>query len=177
MARRKTSRRRRRSFNLRKVRVAETIGITALAAGDVITGFLTNASTDPFRLVSVDLNYSVVNLGAAIDDGQEFGLAHSDYTAAEVEECLESQASIDLGDKVAQEQANRLVRSIGRATGSGVTGGGRAFNDGKPMKTKLNWLLSTGDQLNVWIRNGSGIVYTTGAAMSVQGHVWVKDAA
>ncbi len=175
MARRKTSHRRRRSFNLRKVRVAETIGITALAAGDVITGFLTNAGTDPYRLMSIDCSYSVVNLGDQIDDGQEFGVAHSDYTAAEVEECLESQAAIDLGDKVAQEQSNRLVRSIGRMSGLGATGGGRVFADGRPVKTKLNWHMSTGDQLNAWIRNGSGIVYTTGAALSIQGHVWVKD--
>ncbi len=174
MARRKTSRRR-RSFNLRKVRVAETIGITALAAGDVITGFLTNAGTDPFRIMSVDCSYSVVNLGDQIDDGQEFGVAHSDYTAAEVEECLEAQAAIDLGDKVAQEQSNRLVRSIGRMSGLGATGGGRVFADGRPVKTKLNWYMATGDQLNAWVRNGSGIVYTTGAALSAQGHVWIKD--
>ncbi len=174
MARNRKPQRRRR-FNLRKVRVATTVGITALAAGDVITGFLTVASTDPFRVISTDLNYSVVNLGAAIDDGQEFGMAHSDYTAAEVEECLEAQTAINPGNKVGQEQANRLVRSVGTVAGQGLAGASLGFNDGKPVKTKLNWHMAIGDALNVWIRNGSQVVYTTGSALRVQGTIWIKD--
>ncbi len=168
--------RRQRRFNLRKVRVAATVGITALAAGDVITGALTSLSTDPYRVISTDLNYSVVNLGAAIDDGQEFGLSHGDYTAAEVEECLEAQAAINPGNKVGQEQANRLVRSVGTVVGQGLAGGSLGFNDGKPKKTKLNWHMATGvDTLNVWIRNGSQIVYTIGAALRIQGTIWIRD--
>ncbi len=167
--------RRRRPFNLRKVRVAAGFGTGALAALDVSVAAITTAATDPYRLMSVDLTYKIVDLGAATDDGQEFGLAHSDYSDTEIEQCLESQGSIDLGDKIAQEQANRLVRSIGQMTGSPVAGGGLDFNDGRPKKTKLNWLMSTGDTLNLWIRNGSGAAWTTGSAIVTQGNMWIKD--
>ncbi len=165
----------RRSFNLRRVRVATTVGLGALLASDVITGVITNTSTDPYRIVTADLTFSLVNVGNAADDGQEFGLSHSDYTAAEVEECLEAGGSIDLGNKIAQEQANRLVRTIGVMTGDPVAGAGMDFNDGKPKKTKLNWRMSTGKQLALWIRNGSSVNYTTGAGLRVQGNLWIKD--
>ncbi len=174
MARKPKSRGKRR-FNLWKVRVAEGVGIGALAALSVTANAITVASTDPYRLMSVDLTYKIVDLGAATDDGQEFGLAHSDYSVAEIEECLEAQTAIDRGDKVAQEQSNRLVRSIGVMTGVGIAGGDKSFNDGRSKRTKLNWHMSIGDRLSVWIRNGSGVIYTTGSAIVCQGNIWVKD--
>ncbi len=176
MAYRRHGRRRRRPFNLRRVRVASQLSIGALASLDVVTAATTSTVQDPLRIISVDFAYKLVDLGATADDGQEFGLSHSDYTAAEIEECLEVSGSIDLGNKIALEQANRLVRTIGVMVGAPGTGAGLSFNDGKPMKTKLNWLMSTGDTLNIWIRNGSGVVYTTGADLVVFGDLWVKDA-
>ncbi len=166
---------RRRPFNLRRVRVAALLAIGALATRDVATGNITNAAVDPYRLMSVDLQYKIGDVKAVADDNFEIGLAHSDYTAAEVEECLEAQAAIDLGDKIAQEQSNRLVRYIGTLTGQTVVNAGYQFNDGKPVHTKLNWKMSTGDILNVWIRNGSDTVWTDGANIGVMGNMWIKD--
>ncbi len=167
--------RRRRPFNLRKVRVVQGIAVGALATLDVLSGAITASSAATLRLVSVNLNYKIVDLGSASDDGQEFGLAHSDYSAAEIEECLEASASIDAGNHIEREKANRLVRSIGTFVGDPLAGGDKQFNDGKPMKTKLNWLLTPGDTLHMWIRNGSATVYTTGAAIIAQGDLWVRD--
>ncbi len=170
------SRRRRRKFNLRLVRINAASTVGALASLDVISNPVTAASANQYRLVSVDASYAVTDLGAAIDDGFEFGLAHSDYSAAEVEECLEATTAIDLGDKVAQEQANRLVRPIGVISSSGgITASGLSFNDGRRIRTKLNWLIGIGDTLNLWIRNGSGVVYTTGASLLIAGNLWLKD--
>ncbi len=166
---------RRRGFNLRRVRIASAVTVGALAAGDVVSGTIIASATDPVRIMSVNYVYAISDIGAGVDDGQEFGLAHSDYTDTEIEECLEAAASFDLGNKVAQEQANRLVRSIGIMTGSPGNDFGMSFNDGKPMKTKLNWLISSGDNLRLWVRNGSANVYTTGARLIVQGDTWVKD--
>ncbi len=173
MARRKSSRRRR--FNLRKVRVAASVGVGALAAGDLIAAAITAAAADSIRIVTADLAYSMADLGATADDGQEIGLAHSDYSAAEIEECLESSTSIDLGDKIAQERANRLVRTLGQLHDSTGTGAGLDFNNGQPLKVRLNWVLSAGDTLNIWVRNGSSVVYTTGASIVAIGNLWVKD--
>ncbi len=176
MAKKPTRRSRKRAFHLRKVKIASEFAIGALAALDVITGAMTNVVADKLRLISVNLSYGISNHAAVIDDGYTFGLAHSDYSAAEIEECLESGASIDLGNKVSQEQANRLVREIGQINGAGVVvSEGIPFNDGMPVRTKLNWLLSEGDSLNVWVRNASGAIYTSGTTLVISGDLWVKD--
>ncbi len=173
-ARRRGSGRRRR-FSLRKVRLTPTLAIGGLVTLDVTSAAATSALTNTLRIMSLDMTWSIVDLGAATDDGFEFGVAHSDYSAAEIEECLEATTSMDLGDKVAQERANRLVRTIGIISGNGIAGGGGVLNDGRPVKTRLNWLLSIGDTLNVWVRNGSSANYTTGANLIGQGVLWVKD--
>ncbi len=167
--------RRRRRFNLRKVRISNTTALGALASLDVTSGPLTNVATEQVRVISLDLAWSIADLGATQDDGQEFGVAHSDYTAAEIEECLEATGSMDPGDKLASEKANRLVRSIGQMQGAPGTGAGKSFRNGERVKTRLNWLLSTGDSIVVWIRNGSGAVWTTGASILSVGEAWVKD--
>ncbi len=169
-------RRRRRSFNLRKVRLVSATAAGALAAKDVTVGPMTNASTNPYRLMSIELAWSLDDIGATTDTSFEFGVSHSNYNAAEVEECLEAEAAIDIGDKVAQEQSNRLVRSIGYMVGEPGTGAGMSFNEGRPVKTKLNWHIGIGNTLNVWIRNGSNTVWTTGAIITSVGQIWVKDA-
>ncbi len=168
-------RRQRRKFNLRQVRINASSPVGALAALDVVTNAVTAASLNRFRLVTVKASYSLVDLGAAIDDGQEFGLAHSDYSATEIEECLEAASAIDVGDKVAQEQANRLVRSIGVFASPAVADASLQFNQGRQVRTKLNWMIGIGQTLTLWIRNGSGTVYTTGASVIIAGSLWVKD--
>ncbi len=175
MANYRRRRRRRRSFNLRRVRVAANTTIGALTGFDVIAGDLTAASANAYRLMSINASYSLANLGATADDGQEFGVAHSDYTAAEIEQCLEAQGAIDVRAKIENEQANRLVRSIGQMTGAPGTGAGLSFNDGRPTTTKLNWAMGIGDKLVLWIRNGSPTIYTTGASIVTNGQVWIKD--
>jgi len=167
----------RRKFTLRKVSMTPAFAVGALATLDVISAAGTSATTNTLCVMSIDVAWAISDLGASIDDAFQFGVAHSDYSAAEIEECLEATSSMDLGNKVEQERANRLVRSIGIITqvGAASVTGGLNFNDGRPKKTKLNWLLSIGDTLDVWVRNGSGSVYTTGSILSGIGHLWVKD--
>ncbi len=169
---------RKRKFNLRRVRMSASGIIGALAALDVVKAAVTAVAADTYRIVSVDCAYSITDLGALADDGFAFGLAHSGYTAAQIEECLESQTSIDLGDKIAQERANRLVREVGMISGSqgAVVGGGLPFNNGRRVKTRLNWKISIGDTLDIWVRNSSGVIYTTGASITMNGDLWLKDA-
>jgi len=140
-----------------------------------VTNAVTGSAADTYRLISVKASYSWSDK-ATIDDAATFGLAHSDYDAAEIEECLEASTSIDLGDKIAQERANRLVRTIGTITGdSNVANQGNNFAGGRLVKTRLNWLMSIGDTLTLWIRNSSGNVYTTGSAITMAGDFWIKD--
>ncbi len=160
---------------MRKVRISSSTAIGALATLDVNSGLLTPVAADKIRLMTLDGSWSWSDK-AAIDGAMEFGVAHSDYSAAEIEECLEATGSFDLGDMVSQEQANRKVRTIGTfGSGPSTANSDAEHNDGRPVKTKLNWLLSAGDSLNVWFRNGSGTVYTTGSAITFSGNLWVKD--
>ncbi len=167
---------RKRRFNLRKVRATPALAVGALASLDVISGAATSALSNTLRVMSLDMAWGLSDIGAQADDSFQFGVAHSDYDAGEIEECIEATTSMDLGDKVAQERANRLVREIGMmSANAGAAGGGIQFNDGKRVKTRLNWQLSIGDTLNVWVRNASGTIYTTGASLVGNGILWVKD--
>ncbi len=171
------AKKRSRRFNLRKVRINSSLSIGALASADVVAAAVTNATSNTLRFMSLIASYSISNLAATIDDAFTFGCAHSDYSAAEIEECLEAGGSMDIGDKIAREQADRLVREIGTISGSAGTpvAGGVQFNDGRPVKTRLNWLMAIGDTLQLWVRNGSGTVYTTGNNLTISGNLWVKD--
>ncbi len=175
LAKRKPSRRRR--FNLRMVRINNRVAMGALDTLTVTSGSITTAANDTYRLMSVKASYSWTDIAAVADDGFTFGLAHSDYTSAEIEECLESQSSIDLGNKVAQEQANRLVREIGtiRSTPGATIAGSAIFGNGRLVKTRLNWAMNTGDTLNVWVHNASNVIWTTGSNLNVAGAMWIKD--
>ncbi len=150
----------------------------ALASADVVSNAITNNATNNMRVVSSHLSFSWADIQAGIDDAMAFGLAHGDYTAAEIEECLEAGGAMDKGDKIALEQSNRLVREIGQLSGLGASvpgGGGQPFNDGRTIKTKLNWNLSIGEALQGWVRNNSGVVYTTGSTLAIAGKLWVRD--
>ncbi len=173
MARKRS--RKARPFNLRKVRINTRVALGALVADSLVAGGITNSSTNPYRIMSVELSYSIVDLGATADDGQTFGLAHGDYTAAEIEACLEASGAIDVGDMIARETSNRLVRELGSMQGAPGTGAGRSHNNGQPVKTKLNWGMSLGDTIRVWCRNNSGNDWTTGASIAVDGFMWIKD--
>jgi len=102
-----------------------------------------------------------------------FGVAHSDYTAAEIEEVLENTGSWSAGSKVEQEIAKRLVRIIGTfVTDEASAATDVVWNDGKPVKTKLNWSLQTGQTLKMWAYNISTAALSGAAPlMRANGHV------
>ncbi len=157
------------------VRVNAVVACGALDQGKVAIGDLTNAAVDPYRLMSIKASYSWLNSGGTIDDGFDFGVSHGDYTATEIEECLEAQTAIDRGNKIALEQSNRLVRMIGSIESVAAAQQGRVFASGRQVKTKLNWYMATGDKLKGWIRNNSGIIWTTGSTLGAAGSIWLKD--
>ncbi len=148
-------------------------GLGAVAALDVTSFGLTATTLNPIRLISLNASFSLADV-TDIDDGHTFGLAHGDYTNAEIEECLEAATSIDPGDKIANERANRLVRFIGtfKKDAGGLSG---SYNDGKRTKIRLNWPMPIGKLIVMWVRNASGTVWTTGSTLTVDGDLWVKD--
>ena len=168
---------RKRRYNLRMVRFNNRVAGGALASLDVTSGSIMDAATNPYRLVTVKASYSWTDIPNNVDGGMTFGLAHSDYTAAEIEECLEAQGAIDRGDKIALEQSNRLVRQIGvmESRTTSAASGTIVFNDGRQIKTKLNWYIGVGDGISIWMRNASNTAWSTGSNIQIAGEMYVKD--
>ncbi len=160
--------RRKRRFNLKGVRTRATLALGTLASFDLLVGSLLGSSDNEYRLVSLKATWALDDLTA--NEGPILvGVAHGDYTAGEIEEAIEASASINKADKIAEEQANRLVRIVGVLT-SQVT----ILNDGRPVKTKLNWAIPEGIAVDFWAYNESTGTLTTGASINVAGMTWIR---
>lgn len=128
-------------------------------------------SDNEYRVLSVKLNWSW--RGVTAGEGPiEFGVCHGDYTQTEVDEALEAEAAILRGDKVLQEQANRLVRRLGMIDPLGQVAG--VFDNGRQLTTRLNWVISEGKTLNMFAYNRNGSALTTGSNLQIGGHAIIK---
>ena len=161
---------RRRRFNLRRVRLTPEKALSTLASDTAITNAIQGGtSTAPMRIVTIKSTWGVTGMTAG-EGPLTIGYAHPDYSVTEIKECLESQAAIDLGDKVAQERANRLVRVIGM-----IDAENDVLNDGLPVSTKLNWKMAAGETPNLFVFNESTSPLTTGSSVKLAGNMWIKD--
>ncbi len=76
-------------------------------------------------------------------------VAHSDYTLAEIEEWIEAQTSWDEGDQIQRERQRRKIKIVGVfQPQGGVATSSLTINDGKPLTTKLGWLLLEGQNVS-----------------------------
>ncbi len=169
LAKRKPSRRR---FTLRRVRITPELALSTLASDTAVVTDVTSNSTATYRVISVSATWGLS--GGTVNEGPlTVGFCHSDYTVTEIKECLEAQSSISPGQKIEREQANRLVRIVGVLTEAQPT-----LNDGKPIKTRLNWLMAaSSDNLSMFVYNEDTAALTTGGVVHCQGSLYVKDAA
>jgi len=98
------------------------------------------------------------------------GLAHNDYTNAEIEEWIENANSWSEGDLVAQEVAKRKIRRVG-VFGVTISGDEEVLNDGKPITTKCGWYLQTGQTVTFFFYNqGSVALSGTDPEVAIAGH-------
>ncbi len=158
-------------YSLRMVKLNGTLVLGTLANVTVGASSITGVADGSYRMISVRVVWTLKNLTAS-QGPLTVGFAHSDYSVTEVKEAIESAASINIGDKVANEQSNRLVRVIGSFSGNTVE---ESLNDGKPIKTRLNWAIPIGQSVNAFAYNDSGAALTTGAIIDLTGACWVKD--
>ncbi len=162
---------RRRSF-LIKGKIDETLALGALANADVVGDVFNDTLDQEAYAISMEALWTIRG-----DTGGEgpvlVGVAHGDYTDAEIEEYLENAGSWTRGDLIAQEIAKRKIRTVGAFQGTAID---EILNDGKPMKTKLGFMLQEGQTVKVWAWNKSGATLTTGAQVFLEGHVWLRPA-
>ncbi len=169
MARR--SKRRGRAFTLRPVRMSANSGdLSTLATVTAIRSTLIAAPVgSSYRVMSLKATWSIVPFAAG-DGPLVVGISHGDYSVAQIKEFIEASGAIDLGDKAAQEKANRLIRIVGTHTD-----GQKVLNDGRPIKTRLNWHITQGKALSYFVYNDGAGSLTTGSFHKVNGTAWVKD--
>ncbi len=167
LAKRKPTKRR---FNLRGVQSSPQLALGGLLANIAIVGACYGNADGAYRIMSHTATWSIANHTA----GQGpivVGFAHGDYTVTEIKESLESAGSISIGDKIANERTNRLIRRVGTFDGASTE---ETLNDGRAIKVRLNWAIPIGTNLNLFAYNDGGDL-TTGTILHVNGKGWVKD--
>ncbi len=156
-----------------KGNVQESLSLGTLGADSLVADTWDESPEEKTLVSSIVCTWSLDQLTAP-QGPIIFGVAHSDYSDNEIEAVIENVASWDQGSKVEQEIAKRLVRQIGQfvsPTGAGEGLTDVSFNDGKPVKTKLNWRLNSGDTLKMWAYNVSASALSTSVPiMRCNGH-------
>ncbi len=147
------------------------VDLGTLAAGIAVSG-ATGSVNERTLCSSIVCTYSLSEFTPAAGDGPiTVGVAHGEYNVTEIKEYLENAGSWTEGDKLAQEIGGRQIRRIGTfRTPDGVTAAA-VLNDGKPIKTKLNWILNQAQTLDFWAFNdGESALETTDPDFNIQGH-------
>ncbi len=150
------------------VNVDEAMALGTLALNDVIIKAMTQTATEAWRCLSLNGVWSLKG-GTSGEEPIVFGVAHGDYTAAEIEEYLEQEGTMDKANKIAQEQTRRLVRRIGQLSPDDQ------FNEGRAKYNRLNWAMATGLTLSMWAWNKSDASpLTTGASIVFTGRMLIR---
>ncbi len=144
----------------------------SLAGADVLAQATQDAVSERSRITSIDCSYAISNQTPTADAGPLImGVSHSDYSDAEIEEWIELQTGWDVADLVSREISSRLIRRIGTFPGVEVATEDAVLNNGRPVKTRLNWPLESGQNLKFWVYNtGTAALATTTPDCSVAGH-------
>ncbi len=156
-----------------RVNVDKLITVGALTTDTVLEQGLTpDGAIEPSIVTSVDLHWGIT--GHTAGEGPlVVGVAHNDYSAAEIQEFLENVTSWDTGDMISQEKANRKIRVVGEFPGAEAV---ETLNDGKSIKTKLNWKVEIGSTLDAWIFNKDQATLTSGTILLFNGKINVFPA-
>ncbi len=140
--------------------IANALGV--LGEDDVSAQVVGQTLTEERRILSLEATHHWRDMTAG-DGPIIVGVAHSDYTATEIEQALEATGAWDEGDLVSLEHSKRLVRRIGSLSEQIPT-----INDGNPVKIRLNWRIATGDGIQFWALNQAQAL-TTGSLVEHEG--------
>ncbi len=162
---------RRRSF-VRKLKCSESLGLAALAAGAAVSSDFDDSVSEKMYLLSIEATHALAE-HTANEGPIVVGVAHSDYTSAEILEWFVATSGWDTGDKIAQEHQRRKIRQVGTFAGNSNQ---EVLNDGKAIKTPLRFTIESGQTLQQFAINSDAAVLTTGTFYQINGQVWAKSA-
>ena len=168
----KPTRRRGRFRRYIRGNVDETLTAAALAPQALASAVFDESVVERTFVSSLIASWSLSGVTPAAGDGPLLvGIAHQDYTDAEIEAFIEATGSWSEADLVAQEVSKRKIRIVGTFAVPADALETVVLNDGKPIRTKLGWILTTGQSLDLWAYNlGSSAFATTTPTVHVQGH-------
>ncbi len=170
MAKHRKRRGRRWDPNNKVVQIQNEGALGTPAANAATAGVLTVVSDEAYRCISLTATWTI--RGLTVGEGPiHVGVSHGDYTAAEIEEWIESSAAMTRGDLIARERANRMIRRVGTFSGNFAD---EVLNDGKPITTRMNWVHPTGVVLDFWTYNASGAILATGSFVAVMGKLFIR---
>ncbi len=153
--------------------VDEDMNLGSLAAKTLVIQAFGDVVTERTLITSLDAMWSMI--GKTIADNQGpimVGVSHGDYTAAEVEAWIERQDSWKEADLIAREITGRKIRRVGVFPEGGASLSTQVLNEGRSIKTRLNWILNVGQTIDFWAyNNGSAALATTLPNVVVSGHV------
>ncbi len=167
--------RRKRMRKYLKGNVDEVMPLSTLGPVSLTKTVFDETVKDRTFVSSMVASWSMAEFTKTQGDGPILvGIAHNDYTAAEIEEVIENAGSWNEGDLVSQEKSKRKVRIVGAFHTQAIAAGAISqlvLNDGKPIKTKIGWILNQGQTMAIWAYNQGSGTLTTGALVILNGHI------
>ncbi len=154
-----------------------TLALSTLNDQTLISGTLgSNPGTETF-LLSIKATWSLDN-GVKGEGPIVVGVAHEDYTDAEIEAWIENTGSWAPFNLVQREIAQRKIRLVGSFTNDSgsATLSTESLNEGRPIKTICRWANSDTQSLKVWAFNKAGGNLTGAARVVVSGSAFLVKA-
>ncbi len=152
--------------------IDDQLAIGTLSTKDAAIAALAGVVNERTFVSSIKASWSLTDWTQTATDGPILvGIAHSDYTAAEIEEWIENSGGWNEGDLVAQEIAKRKIKRIGVfQTANSDLIGTAVLEEGRLITTKCKWILLQGQTLNIWAYNMGESAPATGSIVRVAGH-------
>ncbi len=168
----KHGRRRRKFRRYLKGQIDLDMLLGTLGAESLISQAVPDVLVEQAYCTSIKASYTMQNYTKQANDGPILiGVAHGDYTSAEIEQWVENLASWDQSDLLSQEIARRKIRMIGQFDASETINFTARLRNGMQFTTKCGWQLSTGETLRFWAYNqGSSALATSDPVVHVSGH-------
>ncbi len=168
--------RKRSNKNFVAIPMEGSFNISTLASKGVISDdFPTTAFTEDLFVISIDIMAEILVITSGEGNPSMFGFAHGDYTDAEIAEAL-NVALTGPGSKIEQERSRRLVRKVGPFYGNELNTHTSMRLSGKQgpgeTRTKIKFMIQSGQTIRVFVYNKSGAVYTTGAVCKFFGTLY-----
>ncbi len=155
--------------------VNEELSMATLGARTVVGTTFDSTVNERTFVSSIVARWALRSFTAAVSDGPILcGVAHGDYSDAEIQAWIDNTGSWDEGDKLAEEVGRRKIRRVGifPLNPADAGEGAEVLNDGKPIKIKLGWILNQGKTLKIWAYNtGTSALATSIPVLKAEGHV------